>query len=103
MARVVRPGGLVLFQVLTYRVSLLATLLRLVRQPMISLIGIAERLRFLLPEQGIAFQGSRMTLGQVEQLTQLYGLDIMAVSRRDAGHLLCDETLVYCRKRNAES
>jgi ubiquinone/menaquinone biosynthesis C-methylase UbiE len=100
LARVVRPGGQVLFQVLTYRVSLAATLLRLLRPGIVRLLGVAEAAGLVKPEQGMAFQGSRMTLAQVEQVTQAYGLEIVAIRRSDAGHLLCDETLVYCRRKN---
>lgn len=99
--RVARPGGSVLFQVLTYQERPLAQLARAGLPWLYRLLWRAERLGLLRPEQGAAFHGSRLTLREVEQGVRESGLEIVAVDRRHGEHRLCDETTVLCRKRLA--
>jgi SAM-dependent methyltransferase len=99
MARVVRPGGRVLFQVLTYRMRPLAQLARLGLPAFYAALWRAERLGLVAPERGAAFHGSRLTLGEVENVVAASGLEILAIDRRQGEHRLCDETTLLCRKR----
>lgn len=98
MARVVRPGGHVLFQVLTYQETAPAHMLRLARPALVRLFGVLENAGLTAPEYGAAFQGSRLRLRELEAIITASKLAFVAVKRRHWQHILCDETIVYCRK-----
>jgi 2-polyprenyl-3-methyl-5-hydroxy-6-metoxy-1,4-benzoquinol methylase len=99
LARVVRPGGRVLFQVLTYRERPLAQFVRLGSPVLYRALWHAERQGLLPPDQGAAFHGSRLTLRELEEQVSAAGLKIAAVDRRRGRHRMCDETTLLCRKR----
>jgi SAM-dependent methyltransferase len=98
LVRVLRPGGHLLFQVLTYQETPAAQLLRLVRPVLVRALRWLEERQLLAPEHGAAFQGSRMRLAELEDLIAASGLQLAGVHRRHQQHLLCDETVVYCRR-----
>jgi SAM-dependent methyltransferase len=99
LARVVRPGGRVLFQVLTYQERPLAQLVRLGLPAFYGALWRAEQLALVPPQRGAAFHGSRLALREVEKAVAASGLNIVAVDRRHGKHRLCDETTLLCRTR----
>jgi 2-polyprenyl-3-methyl-5-hydroxy-6-metoxy-1,4-benzoquinol methylase len=98
LARIVRPGGKVLFQVLTYQERVFAHIARLGLSSLYRLLWQAERLGFVPPEQGVAFHGSRLTLREVELSVAASGLAITFSDRQHGAHIFCDETTILCQK-----
>jgi SAM-dependent methyltransferase len=98
LARVVKPGGQVLFQVLTYQERLPALALRFGLPLFYPILWRAERLGLVPPQQGAAFHGSRLRVRDVEEIAHACGLQIVAVDRRQGSHRFCDETMVLCTK-----
>jgi SAM-dependent methyltransferase len=99
LGRVVRSGGRVLFQVLTYREHPLAQLARVGLPAFYGTLWRAERLGLVPPQRGAAFHGSRLTLREVEEAVAASGMEILAADRRHGEHRLCDETTLLCRTR----
>lgn len=98
MARVVRPGGSVIFQVLTYQDRAVAQMARLGLPAFYKVLWQAERLGLLPPNQGAAFHGSRLTPREVEHAVGAAGLRVRAINRWRGEHRWCDETTLLCRK-----
>jgi 2-polyprenyl-3-methyl-5-hydroxy-6-metoxy-1,4-benzoquinol methylase len=98
LARIVRPGGKVLFQVLTYQERPLAQFARLGLPSLYRVLWQAERLGLVPPEQGVAFHGSRLTIREVELSVPASGLAITFTDRQHGAHTFCDETTILCQK-----
>jgi ubiquinone/menaquinone biosynthesis C-methylase UbiE len=98
LARVVKPGGYVLFQVLTYHEQPLAQLARLLLPTFYRALWVLEQARLLPPEQGAAFHGSRLRVSEVEAVLAACRLQPLTIRRQQSGHRFCDETVVLCRK-----
>jgi SAM-dependent methyltransferase len=101
LARVVRPGGKVLFQVLTYQERPLAQVMRIALPLFYRALWQAERLGLVPPEQGTAFHGTRLTVREVELRVRADGLQIVFADRRHGKHRFCDEAAILCQKPSA--
>ena len=98
LGRIVRPGGKILFQVLTYQDRALAQIVRLGLLSFYRVLWQAERVGLVPPEQGAAFHGSRLTVGEVERGMHANDLRIIAIDRQHGAHRFCDETMILCQK-----
>lgn len=98
LARVVKPGGTVLFQIPVYKqdrsVDLWKAAQALVRLGLWPL----EASGFVAPEHGVAFRGTRLSRKELESALHRSQLEPLAVQYTPSPYRFCDNVIVNCRK-----
>ena len=101
LARVVKPGGYVLFQVPVYRPTLVVFPWRIAQRVFRRLLWLLERLALITPEKRLAFRGSRLTPGELHATLADAGLKTISIQRTASPYRFCDDALVYAAKRRS--
>ena len=99
LARVVKPGGHLLFHVPVYHQGVHIAAWRALQAVFRKALLVAESIGVVTPEKGLAFRGSRVTRAQLHATLANGGLEILSMQLKDTNYRFCHDALVYAVKR----
>lgn len=98
LARVVKPGGHVLFQVPVYKTKLLVYPWRFCQALFRGFLWKVEAWGLVPPEKGAAFRGTRLPMKELENTIRQNNLELLTIKRTPSSYRLCDDAIIHCRK-----
>ena len=99
LARVVKPGGHLLFQVPVYQEGAHVAPWQAFQFVFRKALLVAESSGVVTPEKGLAFRGSRVNRGQLHATLANGALEVVSMQIKHSSYRFCDDALVYAVKR----
>jgi ubiquinone/menaquinone biosynthesis C-methylase UbiE len=99
LARVVKPGGHLLFQVPVYRAGFMTSPWRAFQYLFRSGLILLETTGMIAPDKRLAFRGTRVTMDELSETLAPAGLETLSMQRTRSLYRFCDDVIVYAVRR----